>query len=83
MTKTSTEAAPLRYKIKTMLAAMPEPDRLRIKKRVLKATGISDSTYSRYLNQRQDDTTDIPAGVLHAFAVNLSTDMEDLFNPES
>lgn len=74
--------SPLKYNIKTRLAALTERDRSLIHKRVRKAHGVAKSSISRYLNIRMSDSSDIPAGVLNTFAMCLNVQMEDLFNDE-
>lgn len=70
---------PLRYRIKPYLAGLPRHERLRFKRIIRAYTGISDSSYSRYLNLRRHDTGDIPARVLRAFAGLMNRTMEELF----
>ena len=79
--KTITEnASRLKYKIKPMLAELTESKRLLVAKKVKSNTGISDATYSRYINARMEDSTDIPGYVLSAFADRLTCSVDELYN---
>lgn len=73
--------SPFRYKMKYLFAVCTQKERMAIKKAVIEKTGISDSTFSRYINLQKADAADIPAFVLRAFAQVLETTMEDLFVP--
>lgn len=80
-TKNSVDPTPaLRYNIKIRFAAMTEKERLLLKDKIMKRSRISDSSYSRYINLRSNDTADIPAMVLKEFALCLNTSIEELFN---
>lgn len=83
-TKNSAPSTPaLRYNIKIRFAAMTERERLGIKEKIMKRSKISDSSYSRYINLRSNDTADIPGLVLKEFAYWLNTSIEELFNEEA
>jgi len=71
--------SPLRYRIKYLLAACTQKERVAIKGAVIDKTGISDSSFSRYINLRKADKMDMPVFVLRAFTEVLGTTMEDLF----
>lgn len=70
----------LKYKIKLKLAELTEHQRLQVKRKVQKAMDISDSSYSRYINARTNETTDIPGVVLMCFADKLHCSVDDLYN---
>lgn len=68
----------LKYKIKLKLAELTDTQRVVLKKKVLNKTGISAPTYSRYINCRENDKTDIPGTVLATFADLLHTTIDEL-----
>lgn len=70
--------SPLRYKMKYLLAVCTRKERVAIKDAVIDKTGISDSSFSRYINLRKADKADMPVFVLRAFAEVLDTTMGDL-----
>lgn len=69
----------LRYKMKYLLVVCTRKERTSIRNAVQLKTGISDSSFSRYINLRKTDNADIPASVLRVFAQVLGTTMEELF----
>lgn len=71
---------PLRYNITIRIAAFDRGVRRNIKKGVQEKMGVSDSTMSRWLHVRHDDSYDIPGQALLYFANYLNTTMEELFN---
>lgn len=59
---------------------MLEKDKNDILRRVMAETNISQSSMSRYLNERKNKKSHMPARVLEAFAAQLNLPMEDLLN---
>lgn len=74
---------PLRYNITIRIAAFDRGVRRNIKKGVQEKMGVSDSTMSRWLHVRHDDSYDIPGQALLYFAYYLNTTMEELFNDQN
>lgn len=70
----------LKYKVKLKLAELTEPQRLTVKKKLKKKTRISNASYSRYINARVNETTDIPGEVLACFSDLLHCSVDDLYN---
>ncbi len=71
----------LKYNIKTRLYELEESKRLRIKRKVFeRCSKMSNSTFSRYINARDNDTIDIPGEVLKVFADLLHVEISDLYN---
>lgn len=71
-----------RYRIKELYSKLDNHHKNLLKKRILKATGISDTSFRRYLNQKEDDTTDIPTTVLYHFSIGFQTSMEALITKQ-
>lgn len=71
-----------RYRIKELYSKLDNHHKNLLKKRILKATGISERTFGRYLNQKEGDTTDIPTTVLYHFAIGFQTSIEALFTKQ-
>ena len=69
-----------RYRIKQIIDALPPNTYAEIKKHIKKVCKISDSSYSRYINMRDNDTADMPASVLKEFAKILHVSTDDLYN---
>lgn len=74
----------LKYNIKLKLAALTEPQRLKIQRKIRKEAGmIGAATYSRYINCRTNDKADIPGSVLQLFASHLHCTVDELYNNEN
>lgn len=70
----------LKYKIKPKLAELTEVKRIKIKRKLIERTKISSTSYSRYINCRTNESTDIPGYVLKDFADLLHCEIDDLIN---
>lgn len=74
---------PLRYNIAIRIAAFDRRVRRNIKKSVQEKMNVSDSTMSRWIHVRHDDSHDIPGQALLYFAHYLNTTVEELFNNQN
>lgn len=79
----SQETTALKYNIKLKLASLTEPQRIKAQKKVRAAHKLGKATYSRYINARENETTDIPGKVLETFATVLLCTVDDLYNNEN
>jgi hypothetical protein len=71
---------PLKYNIKLKLASLTEPQRMKVQKKVRAKHKLGQATYSRYINARRSNSTDIPGEVLLYFADCLHCTVDDLYN---
>ncbi len=70
----------LKYRIKSLLADMPEYMRVKARKEICNELGISDATFSRRINALTTDTLDFPGLHLIVVAHKLGVPVIDLVN---
>lgn len=70
----------LKYRVNEELAKLTEESRVKVKNKIKAECTISDTTLSRYLNIKKNDTQSIPSDTLRVIAERLNVPMEKLFN---
>jgi hypothetical protein len=70
----------LKFRIKSILANLPEAERVETRKKICEACGITDETFSRKINVKSDDSLDFLGYQAILIAQTLDVPVTDLYN---